>query len=69
MTDTALVAPKRKRSERMLDGIETLGNKVPHPVIMFLYLILFVALLSALLAAWSTLAAQVLPRRAVAQAS
>lgn len=34
-----------------LDRIERLGNKVPHPVIMFLYLIAFVALLSALLAA------------------
>lgn len=52
MTATATIAPKRKRSERMLDGIETLGNKVPHPVIMFLYLIAFVALLSAVLAAF-----------------
>ncbi len=52
MTATAIVAPKRKRSERMLDGIEKAGNKVPHPVIMFLYLIAFVALLSALLAAF-----------------
>lgn len=49
---TAAVAPKRKRSERMLDGIEKAGNKVPHPVIMFLYLIAFVALLSAVLAAF-----------------
>ncbi len=52
MSATAIVAPKRKRSERMLDGIENLGNKVPHPVIMFLYLIAFVALLSAVLAAF-----------------
>jgi aminobenzoyl-glutamate transport protein len=36
----------------MLDGIERLGNKVPHPVIMFLYLIAFVAILSAILAAF-----------------
>jgi aminobenzoyl-glutamate transport protein len=36
----------------MLDGIERLGNKVPHPVIMFLYLIAFVAVLSAVLAAF-----------------
>ena len=49
---TAAVATKRKRSERMLDGIERAGNKVPHPVIMFLYLIAFVALLSAILAAF-----------------
>lgn len=33
-----------------LDKIETLGNKVPNPTIMFLYLIGFVALLSAALA-------------------
>lgn len=33
-----------------LDKIETLGNKVPNPTIMFLYLIAFVALLSAALA-------------------
>lgn len=34
-----------------LDKIETLGNKVPNPTIMFLYLIGFIALLSAALAA------------------
>ena len=33
----------------MLDVIEKLGNKVPHPVLMFLYLIIFVILLSAVL--------------------
>src|SRR5690606_12020433 len=40
----------RSFSERMLDGIERAGNKVPHPVMMFLYLIGFVAVLSAALA-------------------
>ena len=50
MSATATVAPKQKRS--LLDSVETLGNKVPHPVIMFLYLIAFVAMLSALLAAF-----------------
>jgi aminobenzoyl-glutamate transport protein len=30
----------------MLDGVERLGNKVPHPVLMFLYLIIFIILLS-----------------------
>jgi aminobenzoyl-glutamate transport protein len=43
--------PGRSRSERFLDGIERAGNKVPHPVIMFLYLIAFVAVLSTILAA------------------
>jgi aminobenzoyl-glutamate transport protein len=52
MTASATVAPKRKFSERMLDGIEKAGNKVPHPVIMFLYLIAFIALLSAVLSAF-----------------
>ena len=36
--------------ERMLDGIERVGNKVPHPVLMFLYLIGFVIILSQILA-------------------
>ena len=33
----------------MLDGIERAGNKVPHPVIIFLYLIVIVIVLSAIL--------------------
>lgn len=33
----------------MLDGIERAGNKVPHPVMMFLYLIAIVIVLSAVL--------------------
>lgn len=37
--------------DRALDTIERVGNKVPHPVIMFLYLIAGVAVLSAILAA------------------
>lgn len=34
----------------MLDMIEKLGNKVPHPVLMFLYLIIFVIVFSQVLA-------------------
>lgn len=45
----ALPTSKRSLSEKMLDGIEKAGNKVPHPVIMFLYLILGVIVLSAVL--------------------
>lgn len=37
-------------SERMLDKVEVIGNKVPHPVLMFLYLIIFVIVLSQVLA-------------------
>ena len=40
---------KRSFQDRMLDTIEKTGNKVPHPVIMFLYLIAGVAVLSAVL--------------------
>ncbi len=47
----AVPAPGRTRTERILDGVERAGNKVPHPVIMFLYLIAFVAILSTILAA------------------
>jgi aminobenzoyl-glutamate transport protein len=33
-------------TQRLLDGIERMGNKVPHPVLMFLYLIILVIVLS-----------------------
>lgn len=36
--------------ERLLDGVEKVGNKVPNPVLMFLYLILGVIVLSQVLA-------------------
>jgi aminobenzoyl-glutamate transport protein len=49
MTATATVEVKRGGMQKLLDGIEKTGNKVPHPVIMFLYLIAFVAVLSAIL--------------------
>jgi aminobenzoyl-glutamate transport protein len=35
--------------DKMLDGIERVGNKVPHPAIIFLLLIVFVIVLSAIL--------------------
>ena len=41
--------PKRGFTQRLLDGIETVGNKVPHPVLMFLYLIIGVIILSHIL--------------------
>ena len=40
MTAAADAIPAKGFSQRMLDGIERLGNKVPHPVLMFLYLII-----------------------------
>ncbi len=51
MTDAA-VAPKTSGIQRMLDGIERVGNKVPHPAIIFLGLIVMVIVLSAVLAAF-----------------
>lgn len=36
-------------TERLLDGIERVGNKVPHPVLMFLYLMILVIVLSHIL--------------------
>jgi aminobenzoyl-glutamate transport protein len=51
--DATVSAPaKAGFTARLLDGIEKAGNKVPHPVMMFLYLIAFVAVLSAILAAF-----------------
>jgi len=47
---TAEAPTKRSFNDRMLDTIEKAGNKVPHPVIMFIYLIAFIAVLSAVLA-------------------
>jgi aminobenzoyl-glutamate transport protein len=47
VTATSPQAGEKKGS--MLDLIEKLGNKVPHPVLMFLYLIIFVIVLSAIL--------------------
>ena len=50
MSESTTVATEP--SGGFLDKIERLGNKVPHPVIMFLYLILGVAVISAVLAAF-----------------
>lgn len=52
MTATTAAPAKKSFTEKLLDGIEKTGNKVPHPVIMFLYLIAFIAVLSAVLAAF-----------------
>ena len=35
--------------DNVIDGVEMLGNKVPHPVMMFAYLIVFVIVLSTIL--------------------
>jgi aminobenzoyl-glutamate transport protein len=43
-------AAKRTFSDRMLDRIESVGNKVPHPAIIFVGLCVLVIVLSAVLA-------------------
>jgi aminobenzoyl-glutamate transport protein len=43
---------KRGFTAKMLDGIETVGNKVPHPAIIFAGLCVLVIVVSALLAAF-----------------
>jgi aminobenzoyl-glutamate transport protein len=48
---TEASAPEHTAMGRMLDAIERAGNKVPHPVMMFLYLIIGVIVISAALAA------------------
>lgn len=35
--------------QRLLNGVESAGNKVPHPVLMFLYLIIGIIILSTIL--------------------
>jgi hypothetical protein len=42
-------AEKKSFTQKLLDGIEKAGNKVPHPVLMFLYLIIGVIVLSHIL--------------------
>ncbi len=53
ITDRAATAPKTAM-QRFLDGVEKVGNMVPHPVVIFLILIAIVIVLSALLGAVGT---------------
>src|SRR5262245_20682180 len=51
MSDPA--AEKRGLTTKLLDGIETVGNKVPHPAIIFAGLCVLVIVVSALVAAFN----------------
>ena len=42
-------AASKTAMQRFLDGVERVGNMVPHPVVIFLILIAIVIALSALL--------------------
>jgi aminobenzoyl-glutamate transport protein len=46
---TAAASQETRQGTSFLDRIEILGNKVPHPVMMFLYPIIFIAVLSHIL--------------------
>ncbi|HEX5193995.1 MAG TPA: AbgT family transporter [Solirubrobacteraceae bacterium] len=49
-TDTIEVTPpERSFGQRMLDGIERVGNRIPHPAMLFVYLIVGVIILSQIL--------------------
>lgn len=50
VAETEEVTPEPKGVQRMLDAIERLGNKVPHPAVMFVVLCLLVIVASAILA-------------------
>ncbi len=50
MTEEAAEQPGRRSfMDKLLDAVERVGNKVPHPVLMFSYLIIGVIVLSAIL--------------------
>lgn len=40
------IAPKKTGMEKILDAVERIGNKVPHPAVLFIWLILAVIVLS-----------------------
>ena len=50
MTAGAPAKPtQRSFMDKLLDGVERVGNKVPHPVLMFAYLILLIIVASTIL--------------------
>ena len=44
--DVSFPESKKPAMERLLDVVERVGNRVPHPAVIFVLLILFVILLS-----------------------
>jgi aminobenzoyl-glutamate transport protein len=49
MTAETIEQPNRTFSDRMLDGVERVGNKIPHPAMLFLGLAVAVIILSQVL--------------------
>jgi aminobenzoyl-glutamate transport protein len=54
MKNAALDSAPKTTMQRFLDGVEKVGNMVPHPVVIFLILIAFVIALSAVLGLFGT---------------
>lgn len=48
---TVIAEPSKTTMQKILDAVERVGNRVPHPVMIFVYLIGIVILLSAVLGA------------------
>lgn len=48
-TGAAVAAEDKTRMQRILDAVERIGNRVPHPVMIFVYLILVVVVFSHIL--------------------
>ncbi len=48
---TVIAEPPKTAMQKILDTVERVGNRVPHPVMIFVYLIVIVIALSALLGA------------------
>ncbi len=48
---TVLAEPSKTPMQKLLDAVERVGNRVPHPVMIFVYLIGIVIVLSAILGA------------------
>ena len=46
VTPIAPPQPKKTRMEKILDAVERIGNKVPHPAVLFVWLIIIVIVVS-----------------------
>ncbi|MEF9990933.1 MAG: AbgT family transporter [Romboutsia sp.] len=54
--DISVKDQKSKESKGFMDSIEKLGNKLPHPVLMFIYISIFVLIASAILGSMGVVA-------------
>lgn len=54
--DLSMKKKDQKKSGGFMDAIEKLGNKLPHPVLMFIYISIFVLIASAVLGSFGVVA-------------